>query len=93
MTLCNVLLGRYDDALKTALKCKSLAPDYVRGQHRLVAALAYAGKEDEAKSALDELLTMQPDMSVAYFEDTYPFANPSDRNVLVDGLRRAGWRA
>ncbi len=54
------------------------------------AALAYLGRHDEARSALAEMLRVKPDMSVEFVDQSGPF-NDSVRELLIEGLRKAGW--
>ncbi len=93
ITMCHLVLKQFPEAAQWAARCRALAPEYVRGLHRVVAALAFADRLEEASDALAELLRLQPDLSVDYIEHTYPFVDPSYRQVLIEGLRRAGWNA
>lgn len=93
ITMCHLVLEQFPEAAQWAARCRALAPEYVRGLHRVVAALALADRLDEASDALSDLLRLQPDLSVEYIEHTYPFVDPSYRQVLIKGLRRAGWNA
>ncbi|MEM7069966.1 MAG: BTAD domain-containing putative transcriptional regulator [Pseudomonadota bacterium] len=93
ITMCHLVLKQFREAAQWAARCRALAPEYVRGLHRVVAALAFADRLNEASDALSDLLRLQPDLSVDYIEHTYPFVDPSYRHVLIEGLRRAGWNA
>jgi hypothetical protein len=56
---------------------------------RMLAARAHPGRDDAAKSALDELLRVQPDCSVSLLTDRAPMS-PDRLEMFADGLRKAG---
>jgi adenylate cyclase len=89
-SLCHFLLGDIDEAIATAEKGVRAHVGNVRARQRLVAALSAKGLEDQARAAAAELAKMQPDLDVAYIDDTYPFMLPDQRAGFVDALRAAG---
>jgi adenylate cyclase len=90
LAMCNLLLGNADKAVEYGRKVVSAEPNYVRGRQRLVAALAAAGQFDDARTALAEVLDLQPSFSLGYVRTTYPFNNPAHLEVLIENLRKAG---
>ena len=56
----------------------------------LVAALAHAGKIDDAKQALPDLFEREPKLTCANFKDRLLATDPHLIAVYVDGLRKAG---
>ena len=60
------------------------------GGHRIFAAsLAQAGQIDEARAAVRQLKTLEPDISLAWIEANIPY-KPDAMTKLVAGLRKAG---
>jgi TolB-like protein/Tfp pilus assembly protein PilF len=56
----------------------------------LAAAYAHLGKEHEASLAAAEVLRLLPAFSVTFCAKIAPYLNPTDRERLLDGLRKAG---
>lgn len=92
LAISHFVLGHFDGAIDYARRAIDISPVNVRARQRLVASLAQAGRIDEAQAAFRELLRRQPDLSVAYIDETYPFRHAEDRDRFVDGLREAGLR-
>ncbi len=84
--------GQFDEAIEHANRAVDISPANVRAHQRLAASLAQAGRIDEAQDAFRELLRRQPDFSVAYIDETYPFRYAKDRELFLEGLRKAGLR-
>ncbi len=76
--------------MENAQKSIEANPQNVRAQQRLSASLGHMGRKDEARAALEQLMQRQPDFSLAYIDDTYPFKLAEDRAYFIDGLRKAG---
>ena len=55
------------------------------------ASAGQLGQVDAAHTSLRELLRLQPDFSIAWFEGFFGWADPDFRNRLLEGLRKAGW--
>ena len=93
LSLSHLLLGDTEEAIAYGKKAVETQPDYVRARQRLAAALALAGRRDEARSALAEVMRLQPNFSLGYVDATYPFSNPEHRAMFIEGLRGAGLTA
>jgi adenylate cyclase len=89
--LSHFLLRKFEDSILFAGKALRADPGNVRAHHRLVASLGHLGRIEEASAALRELLRWQPDFSKGYIDATYPFKNPEHRDLILEGLRKAGW--
>lgn len=89
-SLCHFLLNDLDEAIATAEKAVRAHAGNVRARQRLVAALSARGLDDQARGAASELVKLQPNLDVAYIDDTYPFMVSEDRDRFVDALRAAG---
>ena len=92
ITTCQLFVGDFDDAVETAREIRDIAPDYTRGLQRVVATLGHAGETAEAGDVLAKVLTLQPGFDEAYVRETYPYTDPRHTEVLLEGLRRAGWK-
>ena len=92
ITTCELFAGQETEAVATARQLRDIAPDYVRGLQRVVMTLGYAGATDEAKTVLERVMALQPNFDVTYVRETYPYARPEHTEIIIEGLRRAGWR-
>lgn len=92
ITTCELLSGRLQAAADTARQLRAVAPHYCRGMQRVVVSLAHAGLMDEARAALSEVQAMLPDFDETYVRQTYPYARSTDLDMILEGLKRAGWR-
>lgn len=54
-----------------------------------VASLAQAGQIDPARTALQRLMELQPNISVAWVEQYVPMT-PKQMTKFIEGLRKAG---
>ena len=90
LSLSHLLLRELESAVENAQKSIEANPQNVRAQQRLLASLGHMGRKDEARAALEQLMQRQPDFSLAYIDDTYPFKLAEDRAYFIDGLRKAG---
>ncbi len=91
LALSHLSLRQLDDAIRYAEKAVAMLPANVRARQRLVAALAHAGREGEARAALAKLLELQPDLTLAYLETTYAYKDAGQLDFFVEGLRKAGF--
>jgi adenylate cyclase len=56
----------------------------------LAAAFALAGRLEEARREMAQLLALKPDASCALFRAAEPYADDALLEHLLDGLRKAG---
>jgi len=80
------LLGRFDDAAECFLR---IPPVYYYHHAYLAAALAQAGRTDEARHHVAETLRLRPGITIDTFTND-PW-EPSARAKLVEGLRKVGF--
>ena len=78
---------RYEEAI-AAFSRSSTMPVWV--QAYLAACHALMGKIDLAKNFAAEVVRLAPDFSSARLVAKEPYKRPSDRELLLDGLRKAG---
>ncbi len=84
------VLKRYDDAIaafKEGLESRSRSQ---RLSIWLAAAYVQAGRIDEAKWEVEQLLLLDPDFSYRRVRDLFPFKDPADLEHFLEGLRKAG---
>ena len=91
VTTCQLFTGRIDESAQTARQLRAIAPEYCRGLQRVVVSLGHAGAIDEAAEVLARVMELQPDFDEAYVRETYPYAMAEHVDMVLDGLRRAGW--
>lgn len=81
--------GRYEEAIHWAQCTTEAAPDYVYGHIFLAASNALAGRQSEARLAIEAVLRLRPDLTVAR-QSGRPMRFPERRARMLDGLRKAG---
>ena len=84
---------RYDEAVEWAHKVTENRPDFPVGYRQKAGACAAAGRLDEARSAVQELLRLIPDLTLTFMAENkgqVPFARAEDRERYLDALRKAG---
>jgi TolB-like protein/Tfp pilus assembly protein PilF len=77
---------RYDEAIATLDRSPTM-PFWALGY--LAACHALAGRTDSARYHAAEVVRIMPDFSVTRFAAKEPFKRATDREHLLDGLRRA----
>jgi len=92
MALAHLLSGAYEEAAYHARRAIAHFSDNVRAWQRLAAALGQLGQRDEARHALAELEARQGPLTPWYVDATYPFRFAEHRDVLWEGLAKAGWK-
>lgn len=84
------LRGDTDRAV-TDLEQASIAnPGYQHLRIWLAAVYTAAGRPDDARWQIDEVLTANPNITLEYLRDNLPIADPTYLERLLDDLRQAG---
>lgn len=81
--------GRYEEAIHWAQRTAEAAPDYMYGHIFLAASNALTGRQREARLAIEAVLRLRPDLTVAG-QSGRPMRFPERRARMLDGLRKAG---
>ncbi len=90
VAVAHYLAGRYAEAIETTLEAGRLRPGF-QGAHRMhCAALAQAGRLDEARSTLARVKREQPHLSIAWIRANVPYQTPELMERFLDGMRKAG---
>jgi adenylate cyclase len=85
-----MMLERYAEAVQWARIALRQPNSHFRIHAVLAAALGHAGRSDEAKHVVDELLRLRPDYSRALAERVMPYKRREDLEHFIEGLRKAG---
>ena len=88
--LAHFLAGRYNEARSWAKKTLEHRPDFVNALRLLAASSALGGRMEEAEKIVQQLLQLNPTLTISDLKDVYPFRRHEDLANLVEGLRRAG---
>jgi adenylate cyclase len=56
----------------------------------VISALGHLGRQDAARRAISELLELRPEITVGAVGAWWPISDDHSRDLLLDGLRRAG---
>ena len=85
------LVGRKQEALEWFQKAKSLKSKHVSVNVRLVAVYVDLDRMDDARAALDEVLRLNPRLTISKFQQLgYLFQDPKRNDWYKDLLMRAG---
>jgi tetratricopeptide (TPR) repeat protein len=82
--------GNYDEAIRLAREAIRQRNDLVGAHRALTAAAAMAGDTDLAKSCLQELRRVQPNISLAWLTRELPLPDAAGRERFLEAMRRAG---
>jgi adenylate cyclase len=86
--LAYAFTGRYQEAIATLMKGLQLAPDDILTHRVLTITYSWAGRLEEAQSAVEEILRINPKTCIR--PGRGGSKNPADQERLNDGLRKAG---
>jgi TolB-like protein/Flp pilus assembly protein TadD len=91
-TACGAYIGteRYEEAIAAAKKAVTIAPNDFLSHSCLAAAYSLAGREEEARSAAEEVLRINPKFSLEYQAKMIPFKNKRHLERHLNALRKAG---
>ncbi|UCG66008.1 MAG: tetratricopeptide repeat protein, partial [Deltaproteobacteria bacterium] len=82
--------GQCEQAIEQCLKAVHLEPESVLNHITLTAVYGACGREEDARSQAKELLKVQPEFSVEYFGKRLTYKNDADKELILNGLRKAG---
>jgi tetratricopeptide (TPR) repeat protein len=81
---------RYDKAIEMFGECVRRQPDYLHGYLGLALSYHLSGREEEAKTAVKEILNINPDYSIELYKKTFAFKDRAEIELAVKALRKAG---
>ena len=82
--------GNYEEAIRLCREALRQRNDFVGAHRVLVASAGMAGIKRVAEAAMLELRRAQPNISLAWIAKEIPFKRDVDRDLYVEGFRRAG---
>jgi TolB-like protein len=86
-------VGRnYEEAMRLAREGIRQRADFVGAHRVLTAAAGMTQQSDLARAALQELRTVQPNVSLDWIGKEIPIRHPSEREHYLEGFHRAGLR-
>jgi adenylate cyclase len=83
-------LAAYDAAATAFEDVIERNPAFIGGHKMLAATYARMGRIDDAQWAAAEILTLQPNFTVAEERARAPYKMPRDLNLYIDALKKAG---
>lgn len=89
LALAHLLLRRFDTAVEFGLRAAEKTNVWIE-RLALPAALGHLGRLDEAASALEEIRSKIPALSLRVVREREPSSQSSYFGILVEGLRTAG---
>lgn len=89
IALLHYHLGNYEEAIHYAERARRVRRIYIV-LRTLLASLGQLGRTEEAKDILVEMKRNEPVDMARYWSMTTPYADPAHRELLIDGLRKAG---
>jgi adenylate cyclase len=89
LTISYFFSHEFDEAIRWATRNVKQHPRFTPSRRFLAAALAHAGRIEEAHRAIQELLVLQPSSSLRRARTT-AFKHPWMLDLYVEGLRKAG---
>jgi tetratricopeptide (TPR) repeat protein len=85
-----LLMNRREDAIASAQTSIDIDPDYPFNYMLLAIAFAELGREQEAHTAVENLLRIDPKYSLRAFSECQPFRDAEVLDRHIEGLRKAG---
>ena len=86
----HIVAGQYENALELCRESMRLNRMYAATHRLLVIALALAGRLDEARGAVPELLSLEPSLTVERWRSRYPGNRSAQIEHLCEALAAAG---
>jgi len=83
-------MGRYEEAVAQIKKALASRPNSVSAYSALVVTYGIMGKEDEARTAAEELLRINPNFSAEKYIKVMPYKDPEYPKQAREALRKAG---
>jgi adenylate cyclase len=82
--------GRYEEAVEEYCKALQGSPDFLLVLLGLTAAYWLLGRKKEASKTAEEIVSLDPEFSLQHLEQTMPFKNRDDLELMIQNLREAG---
>ena len=82
----------YMAAIQTAQLYLADCPDYAAPRRLIAAAMGQLGRSEEAAQALEEAINRAPDVFNLFVRNRPPYYREEDHELVLAGLRLAGWQ-
>lgn len=92
LATADYLCGNFEEAIASANQALALAPDSIDARLLLTASLVETGRLEVAKETAREILSIDPDFTLARFSASQPYQDVAVLKRLIDSVRRAGLR-
>jgi TolB-like protein/DNA-binding response OmpR family regulator len=83
--------GDFANAVEAAKRAVAFQPDNPMQYRWLAASLGQVGRLEEAREALRKAIYPSPGTFDVYVKNRPPWFRPQDHELMLDGLRKAGW--
>jgi len=83
-------LRQYELAARLFEQIVERNPHFLLGRLYLAASYAHSGRSDDADWEIQEVLTLSPEINLAFERERAPYQDPADLSHFIDGLRMAG---
>ena len=83
-------LGRYEEAIVQLKKAIHLSPDSLYPHTALAATYSLAGRDEEARAEVSEVLRIQPEITLESLAKRVAYKNKADIDRLINSMRKAG---
>ena len=90
LSKAHIQLADYEAALGWARRSVEKHADNLPAHHVLIASLAQLDRIDEANAALNQLLELDPGLTIKRLLDIFPLSRYRNLDGMLDGLRKAG---
>jgi adenylate cyclase len=84
------LLGNYDEAIAARKAMRDATPNSLSALAGLAYTYAEAGRMDEARATVEEILKRYPKFSLKRPKRILTYKNPADKERIIENLRKAG---
>ena len=88
--VAHAVAGNYETSIEYSRRSLRQNSMYAASHRTLAIALALAGRLDQARKAVDQLLTLEPGLTVSSFALRYPGRNATHAPVFYKALADAG---
>jgi len=83
-------IGRYEEAIVQLKKAINLSPDSLYPHTALASTYSLAGRDDEARAEVSEVLRIQPKISLESLAKRVAYKNKADIDRIINALHKAG---
>ncbi len=90
LCLAHFAAARYEDAMTWGARAFTSNPRYLASHALYAASAAMLGRLEEAGEARERLVRLDPEISVAFFDNVMASMHSETRTRLLDAMRRAG---